>query len=189
MKKTTQTPLKIAKSDNSILRSKLREDANWKDASLKRLIEDMIFTMRNSEPKGIGLAAPQVFINQRLFIWGPIHDKNDPKKIIVPLTVVLNPKIVWKSKKYSQNWEGCLSIPNRWGQVKRPKAISVTYTNIYGKFIEEDFNGFPAIVFQHEFDHIEGILFTDRIKDKNSILTTEAYNKMSEARGIKDLEI
>lgn len=118
----------------------------------KKLCSDMVFTMLKKD--GIGLAAPQVGKNIRLIA---INTKNGP-------LVILNPQI--SKKSFVKEWgeEGCLSVPNQFGQVKRYKKIKCLYTDKDGYASEIDATGLMARVIQHEIDHLDGILFIDKAK-------------------------
>lgn len=102
---------------------------------------------------GVGLAAPQVGISKRFFVMNA-GDK---------LRKVINPEILTAGSAMSEMEEGCLSIPGIHKKVRRPRRISVRYTNENGETVEEELKDFPARVFQHEYDHLDGILFVDRL--------------------------
>jgi len=125
------------------------------DQELATLVEDMIETMRISE--GIGLAAPQVNIMLRMFVID--------KKLINEeweAQAYLNPEVI-DTQGFDSYEEGCLSIPGIRAEVDRPFKIWVKYQTLQGKIIEEELEGLLARVFQHEYDHLDGILFIDRI--------------------------
>lgn len=126
------------------------EDINT--PKIQSFINDMIKTMKNAG--GVGLAAPQVNVSKRLFVMKP--------NFFSKAQAVINPTIDYNSgagTKYSS--EGCLSIPGETFKVKRFKDINVTYFNRYGEYQAENLSGFKAIVFQHEYDHLNGILISD----------------------------
>jgi peptide deformylase len=128
------------------------------DKDLQVLIDDMIETMRDAP--GVGLAAPQVGVSQRLIVveYGNEDDDDAPKKLFV----VINPEIVEASEDMVDGTEGCLSIPRMMGDVSRHEKIVVKGLNRYGKGIKIKVSGWLARIFQHEIDHLEGILYTDR---------------------------
>ncbi len=108
--------------------------------------------------KGVGLAAPQVGVSKMLFLmdWSHLEDGGKIKAYI-------NPEIIeFKGKTISEQ-EGCLSLPEIWADVDRPDGIKVKYETVEGQTIEEELTEMPARVFQHEYDHLLGILFIDRI--------------------------
>jgi len=121
----------------------------------QQLIGDMIETMRLSD--GIGLAAPQVGKNLRIII---VLDGDKP-------LVFINPKLYRKSWRKVETEEGCLSIPGVWGKVKRHYAVSVTGLNQKGEKVRLRARGLLAVVFQHEVDHLDGVLFIDKAKKLN----------------------
>ncbi len=121
------------------------------DENLNEILEDMIETMYMGD--GVGLAAPQVGISLRMFVMdygdGPIK--------------VINPEILERSEEKAIEEEGCLSLPEIFEDVERPVWIRVKFQNEKGEWTEREFEGYPARVFQHEYDHLDGILFIDRI--------------------------
>lgn len=136
-------------------------DVNPKDKLLPIIAKRMYLAMRNPENPGIGIAAPQVGINRNLF-WVQRFDK-----LGEPFEFYINPKIVWRSELLRKGMEGCLSIPEDRGDVYRNYTIKITYFDLKGNFKEEIVEGFTAVVFQHEADHLNGILFTDRIIEQS----------------------
>lgn len=142
-----------------VLRRKARKITDF-DKDLQTLIDDMIETLR--EAPGVGLAAPQVGISERLIVVeygeGEEEDENVPKK----LYVVANPEITAASEEKEEGIEACLSIPRMMGEVDRHLKITVKGLNRHGKPVKYKLNGWLARIFQHEIDHLEGVLFTDR---------------------------
>lgn len=138
-------------------------DVDLKDRLLPILAQRMFLSMRDPANPGIGIAAPQVGINRNIF-WVQRFDKKDE-----PFELYLNPKIVWRSQLLRKGMEGCLSIPDLSSEVLRNYTIKITYRDKDSKFHEEMIEGFTAVVFQHEYDHINGILFTDRLKEQEKI--------------------
>ena len=127
-----------------------------KDGDAKQLEKDMIEFML--ENKGIGLAANQIGLNKRVFVMGSENIEGFPKPF-----AVFNPMIVKCSSDTTIDQEGCLSFPNLWLKVKRPNAIIVQYQDSDGNIIESQLEGYISRCFQHEFDHLEGICFVDRV--------------------------
>ncbi|NME35248.1 MULTISPECIES: peptide deformylase [Fusobacterium] len=136
---------------DSCLNEKSEKVENITD-EIKSILEDMVETMH--EATGVGLAAPQVGINKRFFVLD-VGDKIIRK--------IINPKILEMSEEYTETDEGCLSVPGIYKKVKRAARIKVKYQNIDGEVIEEEMTGFLAKAFQHEYDHLEGKLFIERI--------------------------
>lgn len=153
--------LKVARMGHPVLRQPAEPvdpDAVTGD-EIQALIEDMLETM--VEYNGVGLAAPQVHVPRQLALVGGEHDE-DGNPVIRP---VINPEITPTTDVLFGMYEGCLSIPGLRGWVERPVAVHVTYLDADGETVERDLEGFPAIVFQHECDHLQGKLFVDRMKD------------------------
>jgi peptide deformylase len=141
--------------DNPILRTKSKEIKSVTKKTLK-LIKDMIETMIDAN--GVGLAAPQVGINERLVII-TLDNKN-----ILPL---INPKILSFSKEKCIEEEGCLSLPKEYARIERSVEITLEFTNVNGKKSTIKFFDFEARELQHEIDHLDGILFTDYLNTVN----------------------
>lgn len=129
------------------------------NADLQQLIEDMIETMRD-EP-GVGLAAPQVNISQRLIVVEYPEDDSIPDAK-AKVFVLANPELSQVSEEKEKRIEGCLSVPNLFGEVERSQSATVRGQNRHGKDIVIKANGWLARIFQHEIDHLDGILFVDR---------------------------
>ncbi len=141
-----------------VLRKKAQPVTKFDDA-LQTLIDDMIVTMR--EAPGVGLAAPQVGVLQQLLVIE--HPENEEDEDAEPrLYVVINPEITRKSVEMEVGTEGCLSIPGYNGEVERHLAITVKALNRRGQPMTLKLKDWTARIFQHEIDHLNGILFTDR---------------------------
>jgi peptide deformylase len=147
----------IVTTPDPVLRRKAHKITSF-DKDLQTLIQDMIETMR--EAPGVGLAAPQVGVSQRLIVveYGDDEDESVPKK----LYVLANPEIVQASEEKEEGIEACLSIPRLMGEVERHTQILIKGNNRQGKPVKIKVNGWMARIFQHEIDHLEGVLFTDR---------------------------
>jgi len=158
--------LPIITRENPILRKKAIKVTSF-DAKFQRLVDDMIETLIAAP--GVGLAAPQVAISQRLIVVRlPDNDDEDRAEYGAHAGVtyvVANPKIIKASKKMVSGTEGCLSIPGLWGEVDRHEEIVVTGQDREGKDFRLKAQGWLARVFQHEIDHLDGILFTDRASE------------------------
>lgn len=155
--------LPLAYYGDPVLRKKCERVTNFDD-KLKQLVKDMEETMNVHD--GLGLAAPQVHLSLAIFITHvPIQVGQDKWK---PGTtrVFINPKIVEYSQEEWLRGEGCLSIPNVYGTVSRPLRIKIEAYDIDGKLFTEELSGLDARAFMHENDHINGVLFVDRVKGK-----------------------
>ena len=131
---------------------------------LHALITDMFDTMRAAD--GAGLAAPQIGVLLRVMIFGVESNSRYPDAEAVPTTVIVNPEYDVLDATEVSGWEGCLSVPGMRGWVPRSRAIRYRGYDATGKLIERAVDGFHAIVFQHEYDHLDGILYPDRIVEK-----------------------
>jgi peptide deformylase len=142
-------------------------------AEHRKLIEDMIETMRDAP--GVGLAAPQVGVSERLIVieWAdePDHEDDPPKK--KRLFVVVNPEIVRASEELVQGTEGCLSVPGWVGDVMRHEAVTVRGLNRNGEKIKIEAEGWLARIFQHEIDHLDGVLYIDKLVSKDTLRRVE----------------
>jgi len=143
-----------------------------KDRKLKKLVNLMYETCNDTANAGVGIAAPQVGINKRI-VWVQRFDKKNN-----PFEVYFNIEITSFSPLKSEGWEGCLSVPNYRGLVNRSDSIIIKYDTFKKQNIIETIKGFTAVIFQHEIDHLEGILFTDRIFDKTKLYTDEEYERI-----------
>ena len=128
---------------------------------LHELIEDMFDTMAAAD--GAGLAATQIGVIKQVMIFGVESTPRYPDIEPVPTTVLINPEFSVLSDEIAGFWEGCLSVPGMRGYVERPASIRYSGYDQFGNHTECDVAGFHAIVFQHEYDHLQGILYPDRI--------------------------
>src|SRR4029079_11528873 len=145
---------------------------------IQQLIDDMIDTMR--EYSGIGLAAPQVHESLRVFVagarkGGAIGDMSDDADM--PLVALINPELTQIGKNAEEGWEGCLSIPDVRGLVPRAAEIRVRALDRTGQRVEFVAKGFPARVLQHEYDHLDGMLFFDRMPSLASLTFMDEYQR------------
>lgn len=154
---------KILTVPNPLLRQKSKPVKKI-DKKVRRIIQNLHETLssRGQNPKGVGLAAPQIGKQVRICL---VYSKSSHK-----LLTLINPEIIWKSKRMtisvpgSKNpYEGCLSVPGYWGQVKRHKQVKVRYLTPQNQVVTRKFSGFTGVVAQHEIDHLDGILFIDRV--------------------------
>lgn len=132
-------------------------------SSIDQLIHDMFDTMQAEG--GVGIAAPQIGCNQRVIMFGFKYNKGYPNESAIPFTVLINPIIKILSEEMEDGWEGCLSVPGLRGLVPRYRQIEYSGYESNGQFISRVVEGFHARVVQHECDHLDGILYPQRIKD------------------------
>jgi peptide deformylase len=173
--------LDIVTIPNPILRRKTRPVTQF-DADLQILIDNMIETMR--EAPGVGLAAPQVGQPLRLSVIETLPKVDEDGNEIEDsreLFVISNPEIVWRSRDELLGVEGCLSIPGYVGEVSRAEKIRVRAQDRFGRKIRLRLTGWTARIFQHEIDHLNGILYIDKLTAKENLWTEEEFQAMQEA--------
>ena len=179
----------IAQIGHPILRNKTKDIPinEIKSVNTKKIIEKMIKTMRKHN--GAGLAANQIYEPISICIVEVLDNPRYKHLNTIPLKVLINPKVIIKKDSATFNsYEGCLSVPNLRGKVKRCNTINVTYYNMDAKKITEDIKGLESIVYQHEIDHLHGYLFTDKVEDNSTLVTYENYQKYYEEEYKKELE-
>lgn len=163
--------LQVAQLGQSVLRDKAKIVKNINDRAIQELIDNLIATC--SDFDGVGIAAPQVYESVRLFIVWSHPNARYPKAPEMEPTAMINPRIISKSKETKKDWEGCLSIPGIRGLVPRHTKIEIEYTDKNGKLQKKKLGEFVARVFQHELDHLNGVVFLDRAKAKDLITEKE----------------
>jgi peptide deformylase len=166
--------LKVARMGHPVLRAQARplEKSEIKGAYIQKLIDDMMDTM--AEYHGVGLAAPQVHEGVRLFVAA--LDDGEEDETAEPLALI-NPEITVVSADVVEDWEGCLSIPDIRGRVPRAREIKVRAYDRKGDRIELHAHDFPARVIQHETDHLDGVLFFDRMKTFETLTFLDEYSR------------
>ncbi len=147
---------KVVTEGDEVLR-KHAKSAGPVTTHLKEILLDMVDTMR--EENGVGLAAPQVGIMRRMFVAQP--DPGDDAGVYY----MIDPVITWYSEEKEWGVEGCLSVPDMVGDVERPVAVKIEATDLEGVRQQYEFEGFEARVMQHEYDHLDGILYTDKARN------------------------
>lgn len=172
--------LDIVTLPHTILRQKVRPVTRFDD-ELQTLIDNMIETMRSAN--GVGLAAPQIGENRRLAIIESLPDYDEDGDEIPgsrDLFVIVNPDVVWRSNDVEDGIEGCLSIPGYLGEVERPLSIRVRAQDRHGKKLKLKLSGWTARIFQHEIDHLNGILYIDKLTAPENLWTEEAFHAQFE---------
>lgn len=169
--------LEVIKMGNPILRKTAVEVSKQKIDTSENLtfVNDLVDTMRHYS--GVGIAAPQVGVLERIFIMEMTTNKRYPERDPFPLHVAINPVIELLGDETTDSWEGCLSIPGIRGQLKRHTRIKLSASDQYGTSYTKTFEGFPAIVAQHELDHLNGILLIDRMNSMETLTFQEEYEK------------
>ncbi|MCC6920735.1 MAG: peptide deformylase [Alphaproteobacteria bacterium] len=181
------TILKIARMGHPVLTQVARPVADPTAPEIRRLAEDMIETMIDAN--GAGLAAPQVHIPLRLVVFQAPGDRSDPGLAederfdhTAPLTILANPVIEVLSEEREAGWEGCLSVPGLRGLVDRSAHIRYSGIDLTGKPVTRVARGFHARVVQHECDHLDGVLYPQRMADLTQLIfESEARHHMRQA--------
>jgi peptide deformylase len=172
--------LKVARMGHPVLRTRAKplDPGEIKSPRVQQLIDDMFETMQ--EYQGVGLAAPQVHYGLRLFVAGfpPRRDEeDDDEESNVPLMALINPEITMIGDDTVEDWEGCLSIPDVRGRVPRAREIDVKAYDRKGRRIQITARGFTARVIQHETDHLDGILFLDRMESLETLTFLDEFGR------------
>lgn len=169
--------LEIVKLPSAILRQKTQPVTGF-DAALQQLIDDMIETMRAAP--GVGLAAPQIGKSISLAVIETLADIDEDGNEIPgtrDLYVLANPEIIWTSKEMVDGIEGCLSIPGYLGEVDRYTSVRVKAQDRYGRNVRYRVHGWDARIFQHEIDHLNGVLYIDRLTAAENFWTDEEFRE------------
>jgi peptide deformylase len=146
-------------------------------ASYRSLVDDMLATLLDAG--GVGIAAPQVYESLAMFILASRPNPRYPDAPSMEPEIVINPEIVERSGEMVKGWEGCLSIPGIRGEVPRHRRIRVRYQTLEGQSVEREFSDFVARIFQHEDDHLRGVVFLDRLECTRDVITEKEYQKLN----------
>ena len=163
----------IAQLGQPVLRRVTDKIVDTEDPAVQMLIDDLLITVADAE--GVGIAAPQVFESLALFLIASRPNRRYPHAPLMDPVVIINPEILWLSDETEKGWEGCLSIPGLRGLVPRHRRIGVRFLTSQGEAREEEYGDFLARVFQHEFDHIQGMVFVDRVERTQELVTEKEY--------------
>lgn len=169
------TILPIIQLGDPVLRRKAEPIHNVHDHRIQKLIDDLIATV--VQVNGVGIAAPQVGESDRLFIIASHPNPRYPHAPEMEPAAMINPKILTHSEEIVKEWEGCLSIPGIRGLVPRYRTIQIEYVDREGKRQTQELTDFVARIFQHESDHLDGIVFLDRLESTQDIVTEQEYQK------------
>ena len=161
----------VLRMGHPVLRERAKPVEGLGSPELLELVRDMKDTM--AARNGAGLAAPQIGVGQRVVIFGVTKNPRYPDAEEVPFTVLVNPKIVLLTREVEEGWEGCLSVPGMRGVVPRYTKLRYSGFDEHGNPVEREAEGFHARVVQHECDHLDGILYPQRMTD----LSLLAYNE------------
>jgi len=167
--------LQIAQLGNPILRQQAQLVDDIQNEHLQQLIDALIITA--SASNGVGIAAPQVSQSYRLFIVASRPNARYPNAPLMEPTAMINPQIIAHSVDIVKGWEGCLSIPGIRGLVPRYQAIEVEYTTRDGQMHRQELTDFVARIFQHEYDHLDGIVFLDQVESTQDLMSEQEYQQ------------
>lgn len=166
--------LAVAELGNAVLRSPTHPIQNIQDPTIQKLIDNLIKT--TTKANGVGIAAPQVSESLQLFIVASRPNLRYLHAPVMEPTPMLNPQIVAYSDEQVKDWEGCLSVPGMRGKVKRAKEIEIIYTDRHGEQHQRVFTDFVARIIQHEYDHINGKVFLDRVESTLDLMSESEYH-------------
>jgi len=171
------TVREIAQLGDEILRvpAKLVED--YESAEIKRVIDDLLCTLESTQ--GVGIAAPQIAESWQIIIIASKPTERYPNAPIMAATVMINPSFDLFSDEMEKGWEGCLSIPSIRAKVPRYKKIKVSYANAQGLLLNCELEDFVARVFQHEYDHLNGLVYLDRVENNRDIFSEAEFLKLT----------
>lgn len=167
--------LQISQLGNPVLRRRSQFVENILDDRLQQLIDNLIYTVQQAN--GVGIAAPQVAMGDRLFVVASRPNLRYPQAPHMEPTAMINPRIIANSTETVKDWEGCLSIPGIRGLVPRSRSIEIEYTSRDGQLHRQELTDFVARIFQHEYDHLDGIVFLDRVESIRELMTEDEYQK------------
>lgn len=166
----------IAQLGHPVLRQHAQVVASPAPSFIQPLIEDLLVTV--ADVGGVGIAAPQVYESIRLFVVASRPTPRYPSAPRMEPVAMINPELAWRSEETEKAWEGCLSVPGIRGMVPRSARIRVRYLTSGGELHEEEYVGFLARIFQHELDHLDGLVFLDRVENTREIVTEREYQRI-----------
>ena len=169
--------LPIAQQGETVLQQSAQAVMDVHDPALQTLIDAMLHTMNAAN--GVGIAAPQIFVPKRVIIVASRPNARYPDAPYMPPLAMINPQIVWRSPEKCSGWEGCLSVPDARSPVVRAQRIRVRYLTREGESRETEYSDFVARIVQHECDHLDGILFVERVENAQDIVTEAEYQRLT----------
>ncbi len=169
--------LKVARLGHPVLRKKARAvtPAVIRQPGFRAFLSDLIQTMQ--EYDGVGIAAPQVHVSSQVAVIKVDRNSRYPKAPKIPLTVLINPRVKPAGKAEEKGWEGCLSVEGLRGRVPRWRSVEVEAYDAQGKRMRFTASGFFARVIQHEWDHLQGRVFLDRMRDLSTLTHLTEYTR------------
>lgn len=170
-------PLLLLERDDRILATKAGPVPDLAAPEVQEFIDALIRCGHDN--LGVGIAAPQVGLSLRLFIMDPKPNPRYPDAPAMEAMAVINPEILEWSEEMETGWEGCLSVPGFRGKVPRHAHIEVTFLDRFGERHNERYSGFMARLFQHEYDHLEGVLYPERMEKGDTLVTLEEFTALT----------
>lgn len=168
--------VEIAQLGNAILRQQALTVTDFNSLQLAEMIEQMLAVLSDSQ--GVGLAAPQIGHSVCVIIVGSKPTTRYPNAPLMEPVVMINPSFQSLSDTQEKDWEGCLSIPGIRALVPRYTKIKVNFTNANGEQKNLELNGFVARIFQHEYDHLQGLVYLDRVENNQDIISESEFFKL-----------
>jgi peptide deformylase len=165
----------ILQLGNPLLRQLAQPIEKPEEPGLQDLIDELIETLTQSD--GVGIAAPQVGLPLQLMIVASHPTPRYPYAPDMPPLPLLNPQMIDHSTELEKGWEGCLSVPGIRGLVPRYTSVTVAYLDRQGHPQTQTFDGFVARIFQHEFDHLQGLVFVDHVENTHELMTEQEYQR------------
>ena len=172
--------LGIAQLGAPVIRKQAVKVTDFLNPELQTFIDDLLVTV--ADENGMGIAAPQVSVSQRIIIISANPNARYPYAPTMEPTAMINPEMTWASTEKEKDWEGCLTVPGIRGLIPRHQAIQIRYQTREGLFIETKYEGFLARVFQHEVDHLDGLVFLDRVESTKDLVTEQEWKKIIASR-------
>ena len=167
--------LKVVELGDPVLRNLAQDVTDIQIDRVQALIDNLLLTLQRSN--GVGIAAPQVGRTDRLFIIASRPNPRYPTAPEMEPIAMVNPRILAHSDETVQGWEGCLSVPGIRGFVPRYQSIGVEYLDRRGKLQQQEFTDFVARIFQHELDHLDGLVFLDRVESTADLMTEQEFQR------------
>ena len=168
--------LKIAQLGEPILRRKADKITAFKTKKLNNLVATLHDCLKNSQ--GVGLAAPQIYQSYCVLIIASKPTARYPNAPLMPPEIFINPSFEIRSNDTQKDWEGCLSIPGIRALVSRHSHILVRYHDVNGNAQQKALEGFNARIFQHEYDHLQGLVYLDRVDNNQDIISDTEFFKL-----------
>jgi len=166
----------IAQLGMDALRYKAKKVQDMHSTEIQQLISDLLTTL--ADTNGVGIAAPQISESWRIIVVASRPSERYPYAPEMEPTLMINPSFKPLTKDKEKDWEGCLSIPGIRAKVPRFAQIKVNYTNEAGESIDDILLGFVARVFQHEYDHLDGLVYLDRVENNRDIISEQVFTQL-----------